>query len=291
MGFLRDALPGVLPPAFVAALLLAPLLWGGGRGSLAAALRVLALAGAFVAGQIVLFGVPPLPPPEAWQWLPWLALAGAAVAILGEVPAAVPAPLRGLLRLLTVAAAARLLVAPYLEWLGWEDGGALLRVGLLAVLWAGLWLAMDRLARRRPGPALPLAFTLAASATSILTLLAGGARLGQLGGVLATAAGVATAVSWLRPGLSWARGGMAVPVLLHGALVLLGWLALAPDLPGVAALLLGLAPLLAWAGEWRATGAEGRRMLPLLRRAALVAVPLLAAAWLVWLARDGGGSP
>src|SRR5262245_19884057 len=148
-----------LLPAGVALLLLAVPLWLRPELGEPAVrwLGAAALAGGFFAGYVGL-GWAPLRPAEPWHWLPWLALLAG---VAGALP--LPGVLRAVLWLGVAALAAWLLFVPGEDWEALRQrcylavGGGVLALGLLIPM-----------ARRQPGPGLPLLLALAALAGAVV---------------------------------------------------------------------------------------------------------------------------
>lgn len=137
----------------------------------------------------------------------------------------------------------------------------------------GLWSGLERLARARPGPTLPLAWAAVCSCAGAALHLSGSASLAQLAGALAVPLGLAWLVSLRQPGLTLAGGGVRCVALLFAGLLLAGHFA--SELPGASALLLA-ASLLGPALGSLARGPRARRFAAVLGTMG----PALAAVWL-----------
>jgi hypothetical protein len=87
-------------------------------------------------------------------------------------------------------------------------------------------------------------YLVAALGVAAALLLSGSLTLGQIGGGLATAVGVAWVASWWQPDLSPSRGGVAVLIATVAALLIEGHVY--SGLPASSAYLLVAAPLAAW---------------------------------------------
>lgn len=258
-----SALLAVAVPALVAGAALAAARgrrWGG----------ALAAGAAFVAGGLLVAGVPAFPPPEASPALLWLALLAAAA---GAVEGAVPRPVRWGLRALVAASVAvallSFLVGTGRRFAAWGEAAPWM-AGSAAAIFA-LGAALDAwAARHETGPAAPLALGIVAAGGGGALFLSGSALLAQQTGALGAAAGAAFLVALARPGWSGARGATAVAAALLPGLWLAGYFY--SDLPAASALLLAAAPLAAWVSElpplararaWpRAWAAAGAVLLP-----------------------------
>jgi len=270
---------GAAAPAAAAAVLLLLLhRFGPTRGPLG----VLALAAAFVAGWALLGRERPAWPPEeadAWQLLPWAALAGSIPGLFAAAPAARGQALGlvgGGAGIFTAWLVLAWRMAPGGVWtpdegLAWIAGLGLTlaAVALAGEAWAG---HEDRTGLRS------LVLVLQASAWSLGILFAHSARDAQMAGVAAACLGGAWAAGLLTGRAALPRGGACLLLLLGGALLLNTWFltGVAEDAP-LAWILLGLSPLLLLL--------EG---LPALRGPRVLAVWLpVVAGLLYWLHRAG----
>jgi hypothetical protein len=133
------------------------------------------------------------------------------------------------------------------------------------------WLSLDRLAARSPSRAIPLALGMTAGVAGITIMLSGYATGGQMGVPLSAAlAAVALASFLITDPVEW-RGTIGVGVAMLFSLLALG--RFFGDLTTLHAVLLFIAPLLAWIGELpllKKIRAWQRAVLQLL----IVAVPL-----------------
>ena len=123
-------------------------------------------------------GWPTWPPHERWQWTVWLALV---VAVIGLLPS-----LRkdGLLLSLATAGLAAVATALLVRPPGLD--GVMARTGLgIAVL--ALAASVEPLARRRPGPMLPLAVVIMAAFSAALLFESGSVKLSLLTASIAAA--------------------------------------------------------------------------------------------------------
>jgi len=216
-------------PAVAAAVLL---LLGGGRDWASALGATIAFLTAWLFEMGWMW--PGTPPPDSKASL------GLPVAIAGAVSL-----LPNRFRIRRVLGLVPAFLAAYWVMSTKKSAGAAAGGAVAIVLWA--W-AAETLARKRPGPAIPLAwmcaFGLAPAAFLAMHYAAGGQFLGSLGA--ASAAWFAIA-GWQRTHVAGAA--LPVAVALYGTLAN-GYLFIYPDpLPLSAALLLGAAPLAAWIGE------------------------------------------
>lgn len=276
----QDLLLGAGLPFLVAAFLL-PLAGGnrleGDEPRSAPWLRAVGLMVAFGAGYLALFGWPPWPPAEGWQWLPLLAGALAFSALLECLLAR---ELLWLPRLAVALATVRLALGPWLEYQATGEEMLWWPVGV-AVAWTGAATAVDALAARRPGVTWPLLLAVTGGAAAVVLLDAGSARLAQAEGVLAAACGGGVLAAWFRRGFHLGRGPAAAAMGLHAALLLNGHFFL-ENLPLAPAVLLLAAPLAGVLGE--APAFRERRLASLVLR--LVAVAILPAVAL-YMVRSG----
>jgi hypothetical protein len=246
---------GLLAAAVSAAVAAAAFLLSRLRGRGGAAAAGPALAAGFVAGYLVVAGLPKGTPAETWQWLLPIA-AAAAVLASAEGFAARRAPL--------LRWAPRLALASFAAW------AALLPDHRTAPGLAGAALGIAALggglegAAARAGPRSSLAIVLAAAAAAAVSLgVSGSMLLGQMGGGLAAAAGACLLLTVRFPPGVGAVPAVAATVL--GSLLLDG--VELTDMPRITALLVAAAPLAAWApvpASWSGT-----------RRAALARIALV----------------
>jgi len=217
----------------------------------------LALAAAFAAAFAGLRGRPAFPPRDAQTWLIYVAGISVLIAILGTVLPPrktwswfILAPLSVMLILVTVW----LLARSQIPLFGWKR--FLLRAAVIAAGMIVWWVLMERLSARPKGAAaaLPLVLTIAASVAALAIVNAHSMLLGQLAGSIAAALGAITLLGlWFRK-LSLSRGGLlTLTVVLLGVILAGHFFA---DLSRLDLILLGVAPLTAWAGElpWKGKG-------------------------------------
>lgn len=273
---------GILLPGGVAAVVLAagwrP--WNrtaeAGKSGLAAG--AVAMGGALIAAQAAIVGIE-VPPIQAGDWL---ALLLAAAVLLGLVDAlfALPGWLRWWLKGTLSAALPLLLLMPLLRHT-WSAGEAAAILGALSLGTLGLWRTLDRLSERVRGAGLPLALGVVTSGSAAVLAVSGSASLGQLGGALAVAVGVALIVGLLKPSFSLARG--AVPPLTVGLTGL--WLngTFYADVPPASLILLFAAPAFALIGQLKPIASLKPWQTALLRAGAVV-LPLAAAAIIAYSA-------
>lgn len=232
---------GALRETLLAATVAAPLALLSGRGRRPWAMA-LALGAGFLTTQIVATGWPRVPPVASGDRL---ALVAAAATAAGTLASGGSGWL--LVAGVAVAAPAFLVRSAETKFLAFGAGT------LLPVV------VVERCARQRPGAALPIALAIVmAGAGSSLALHARAALYGQLLGALAAGLGAVAAVALLRPGTTLARGGLAVPMVLLPAILVLGWRY--AELKLESGLAFAAAPLFVGAGAlrfgpWAATAA------------------------------------
>lgn len=223
---------GALLPAAVSGVLLVLAVRRNGRW---AALRPLAASVGFFAGYAALtWAWRPIDPTNPWHWLPGLALAAAAAEILR--------------RKTQIAARAGLGILAGFVLTDADVPARLLTIGCVAVGILAVWTVLDRRTALSPGPLVPLLLLAVSAAGSAVLMLAGNAKLAQLGGVLAAVQGAAMLVAWRYPASSVPRD--AVPcfgVVLFG-LLLQGHLNNYTDVSLASFLLVAFSPLALFAG-------------------------------------------
>jgi hypothetical protein len=226
-------------PVLAACLLVggACVLFRRGTGPRRAGWEALGLAGGAIAAHLLLRGWRGFPPGDLNDWPLWVAAASLLVGL------ATPWRwwLRGALGLLTVAAAAPLLLRRADGSWTVDDPGLAIPVAIAG--WFALVLAAPATATRLPVPALA-AWAATAAATAGAVVLGHAATIGLTLGGLGLGAAVFTLLAWRWPERIATNGPAAVLALLVPA-----WLILAAtlaDLPRSALGLLAIAPLTAW---------------------------------------------
>jgi hypothetical protein len=260
-----------LPVLLAAVAMLATRPWRRGRdlGGWGAAV---AIAGGLQLAFVNEFGVPRFPPASAQQWIfyfavPLVLVAGALVFVKSKWFAIV-APLVVLGAIPWVMLRNFSFDTPQLRWT-WIAGGA---VAIIA--W---WAAMEPLARRARGGALPLLLGVVMGVTGLAIIDGGIKTLGFVTGSVAFPLFVvAAAATWSR-GSSVARGGVLTLAGLLGALLICGHLLGYPGVPILDVALLALAPLAAWAGELPGLGKPDSWKRGVIRVVAVLAVLALPA--------------
>ncbi len=225
---------GLLAAAVAAAAAAAVFLLSRLRGRGGGAAAGPSLATGFLAGYLVVAGIPAGPPAETWQWLLPIA-AAAAVLASAEGFASGRAPLlRWAPRLAVAFLAARVTLLPG-DRTPPALAGAVLGIAALGGALEG--------GAAREGPRSLLAIVLATAAATAASLgVSGSMLLGQLAGGLAAAAGACLLLSWRFPPAVGAVPAFAAAVL--GGLLLNG--VELTEMPRPAALLLAAAPFGAW---------------------------------------------
>jgi hypothetical protein len=238
----------------------------------------LALAAGYLAGHFGIDGRPPCPPREATDWLWYLTFAAAALGLLDGWR---PAWVRWLLRAALWLGAVWVLARPALR----SDDGAVPTLLVAAAAGPLFWAALAALARRLPGPTLPLVLLPTAVGSAVLLYRCHSAKLAQLAGVVAASLLPVLARSCVRPKLAVAT---APVVLLLPGLWLTGRLYCDPPAPRTSLALLAAAALTPVVGCL-----PGVRRLPVWPRNLLAtALAALLATTAVWQVRseDGAGA-
>lgn len=260
----------VLPAAIVAMMVAAgvcgfALFWGKERAR--GVLGALAVGVAYLAGHLIIAGWTAFPPTDTTNWLPYFALAAAA---LGAFCAVLPvtAWARVVIFALVSTGALRLLLKPRFQY-GWSPGEGWAWVAALGCAIVLLAIVLDALVRR-PGTAveMPIFLLIVSGGTSGALMLSGSMLLGQFAMVLAAA--VFGALVFAARKVALGRGIVPVFSLLVSALLVSGYFF--AELPATSAVLLAFAPVLALVDIGMAN-----RLLALGSRAALVSVPVALA--------------
>ncbi len=216
-------------------------------------------------------------PGDKWQDLMWLPVAGLLIAVI---------PRAGPLRSVLVAG-----VGTWIVWPIVRSDPILVRVlpGLGAL---GLMLSLEPLAKRRPGPSMPIAVGLAFGGAAAVILISGHLNLA----VSVAAAGFALAgvgaASIARRDISMANGPLlaALPLLAVAMVVRYSYMIVeTSEVPTVALLLPPLAPLLRWVGEVPPLTRMKGRKAGVLRVAAVLAVSVVAVGLAIGVAQDEEG--
>ncbi len=276
----RFALAGLLLPALISGVVLLLAWVSRDRAEQAARgwLGALALGGAYALGQALAFGgLPNLPPTQGSDAIFWVAV-GAAVLCVLESLLRVPRWAQPLLRL------AFCLGVPWLLLERLIARGALdqpaLKVGGLALALFALWLALAAWSEKRAGASVPLVLWWTTSAGSAALLLSGSIVYAKFAGILAATLGAAVVIAWLQPSFLLGAGAAGVVAVVDASLWIAGiWIS---DLPSGVAILLGLAPLLAIAGEAGPLARLSPRK-AVLARLGLASLALLPAVFLAWV--------
>jgi hypothetical protein len=266
MSLLQQILPSAIVAMTVAAGICGlALYWGKER--VRAAAGPVALGLAYLSGHLVITGRVTFPPTDTTNWLPYLALAAAA---LGASCALVPTrPWARLIIFAMVSAGAlKLLLKPKFQY-GWSLGEGWLWVAGLVSVFVLLAVILDALGRRTAtATEMPVFLLVTCAGTFGALMLSGSILLGQFAAVLGAAVlgNLVFAVGKVALG----RGIVPVFSLLMGALLVCGYFF--ADLPLASVIMLALAPAFALIP----IGQPGK-LLAFLIRSALVSVPVLAA--------------
>lgn len=185
---------------------------------------------ASVVMHAVLFGGWKLAPVSAGDWRPHIALAAMVLGLIGAVlrPRAGRRWLARVVLLLGVGFVGSIGRVAYL-WKGedfrteaaWSIPGAVVWLGLFAIITCGVWWCLERVTERTrgvSGPGVMCAWTLGASQVFAIGL--SDLQPAQTCTVLAAALGAAIPVALWRPRLTLAFGGATVPVVVTAAVLL-----------------------------------------------------------------------
>jgi hypothetical protein len=277
---IRQVLLGVALPATVAlvAMLVAWRPWSrrdrDGRWGGAVAFTL-----AFLASFVAEAGWPSLPPAERWHRLAFLVLGAGVVGVLVAC-----ARRRGVARVAGAALAGA--IAGWLADLPGVDTTTW-RVGM-GVVTATLVLALDPLAKRRRGVALPVSLVVVFATLAMLLMESHNAKLAVVAGALSASAGGVAVLALLDDRVTLAGGGVVVAMTALAALGLAGRAYDYADLPVACLALPVAAPLVLWVGEARIVDRRPGWLAAALR-VAIVLVPCAIAVGLVLLGREDAG--
>ena len=238
---------------------------------------VFAIAAAFAIAFTGIAGWPSFPPLEMHNWLPFIAMG---TAIIGIIATAMRRDwiVHSVLSLALILITSWLLIktssTPPAERWAWT---AALAAGL--TIW---WVAMELLARRNPGPGLPILLAFFAAGSALVLADSGTISFAQLAGAVALAVGLIGLTALWFKNLSLSRGAMlALAVLLMG-LIFCGHVV--ADVSRRDLIILGAAPLVLWLGQlpvvnrrpWRRFAVGGVVMFIVLSIAVVPAIKGLA---------------
>jgi hypothetical protein len=274
--FLTLLLQSALVPFGVALVVLA----AGRAARLDASAPLLALAGGFLASYFAtLHGQWSLVPKVALDWLPWIAVAGAVVAVATEsLPSA---GARVAARLLVAAVAGALVIYPAVGSLGVVK--ALAALAALALLVALVWTLKARAARQ--AATRPLLLAVVAGGAGLALMLDSSQAIGQLSGALAMTLATCMLFALPRFSVPFTPATTGVAVLLLAALLASAYVYAGFPL-GYVALLAGALLIDPAAALIR----RGQGGLPWIPAAVLTAIPVLVTVALaVKTAQDHGG--
>jgi hypothetical protein len=269
----------VLVPALVALAVLAASRAARLNGQSA----VLAMTAAFVASYFAtLHAQWSLVPHGALDWLPWIAIGGAAGALVAERASGAA---RLVLRLVVGLVVAALLVSGAVASLGMAKAVFALVVAgvLIAAVWSGFAATAEGGARH------PLLMAVVAAGTGLSLMLDSSQKLGQLSGALAVALGACMLVNLPRVRVPFPPAASGAAVVLLGALIFTAHLYAGFSLWYVALLLLALlADSLLAAGARLRGGVQAQRSW--IPAAVLTVVPVVATiAMVLKAAQEHGG--
>lgn len=237
----RSIALGVLLPAFIcaAALLAAWRPWQKDRsdafsqwgGSLGFGL-------AFAISSGLLLGWAALPPKENWQWLTYLSFFAVVVGLVNSWRRKT-----GLVCGLIFACASAYLLVPTWQEPRWVWIVALAGANLV------LLLTLDPLGRRWQGSTFAFTFLLTSTSCSVLLVLSGNAKFGQLAAIVAACCATSMLLSWWCHKLTLAGGAIPVIALLLPGLMFNGHFYNYSNVPPACFFLLLAAPIAAWIGQ------------------------------------------
>lgn len=232
---------------------------------------VLALAAAYMMGQVAIGGWPGFLPNTTEQWLVWMAVAAAGVECL-ERRFTCPY-LRWGIRSALVAALLGLTLKPLFQH-SWSFGQSCAwTVGIAGGL-LGLW-RLSPGTKSEPQAILPmLAWTLVVFATAAASALGGSLKLGQFAGALAAGLAACSILSLWQTDATLDKGGWGVLLILWGGLLCNSFFY--ASVPWWAALLIAISPASLALRPFIQTRI-GRPWLGAVLSLTIVAVPLLAA--------------
>lgn len=196
-----------------------------------------AVSAAFAGAYAALFGWPSPPPPESWQWLPYLLLP---VAILGAAIDALAIP--GLFKWLLVIIIC--LVATWMLIPEFVTERRIVWIIAIALSVLAIWLAIVAASRRiHPAFVTGAIMVMMTGASIFLVRHSGNAKLGQLAGALAAPLGVCLVVAiWRKQAIGAVT--LAAPVsVAHVGLIACGYFNSFSETPFAAYLLITLSPV------------------------------------------------
>lgn len=248
------------------------------------AAAVFAVAAAFVASYFAtLHAQWSLVPHVSMDWMPWLAVLGAAAALFIEQAGG--AGRRFALRFATGLAASAVIVWGAMGSLG--AGKAVLAAVVAALLVAVTWTTMAPVADG--GARRPLLLAIVAGGAGLALMLDSSQQIGQLSGALAVALGVCMLFNLPRPRVAFPPAAAGAAVVVLGALILNAHLYAGFSAGYVALLLAALLaePVLIVAGRLRGRHAEAGSWVP---AAVLTAIPVVVTvAMVLKTAQEQGG--
>ncbi|MHB1300365.1 MAG: MraY family glycosyltransferase [Burkholderiales bacterium] len=171
-------------------------------------LSALATGAGFLVGYALIYGTFAFPPIEAQGWLPCLIAVNFLVFSFDDLKGFSHKTRMALQGALSIAGAALILLPLF------KTGFPALQLAVSALLWFGLWIALDG----RNGPVL----FLVAAGNAIVSATTGSTLLGQLGGVLAAVLGGHLAFNFPKSRIPLGHAGAAVAVTTLASLMLIG---------------------------------------------------------------------
>lgn len=244
----------------------------------------LALGLAYLVGHLGLQGVPGL---GIEGGLLSISLGGAGVAVL--LAWFKPGPrLAALVRLAAAAGSAWVLLWPLAQPQGWTLAQLAGNLGLVTVATVAVWLGLERLLERAPGPAAVLALVVLVAGSSGVVVMGALAFTARLLAPLAAGLGAVFLLSWANPGarlLQTSAPMLALTLVSHWAAAMFYG-----ELPPVSLSLLVLAPLPLMLLRSQALLRAGR-MAALFAALGLAGIPLAGAAVPAAMNYFGGATP
>ena len=272
MFLLKQILPAVLLALSVAAGVQGLVWWLGTRRA-QRALTPVALGLGYFFGHFLITGWTPFPPTDTTNWLPYVGLAAVGLGVFWR--AFPKAAFAGASLALLAVGALRLLLEAKFRY-GWTAGQGWIGVIVLGIGVALLGVILSALVRRSSAAIeFPFVVLIVGAGSSGALMLSGSFLLGQFGAVLV--GGICGALALGIRGSAEIEGIVPVVSVLLGVLLVSGYFF--ADLPGLSALLLAAAPVLALIPTGRLSGLSAAAF-----RIGLVSLPVATAVILAFRA-------
>lgn len=236
MTIFKDLVLPILVPTVVCAvvLILGQRLWR----RVGSAWIAIGLAAGFLACQVLVDGLPAIPPRESWQWLCLLVLGAIAVGFV-DMPRRLSAFLWVMVPVLFAGGCGWVLV------LAGQDHLWLHRLTVAAALL--VWMAaLHPIAGRARGTSLSLPLCMGFIGTSLILVFSGSAKLAQLAGGFAACLGALAVLAWWRPSMALGRESIAVAGVLIVGLLYSGYSLSFSGVPLWTYTVAAAAPLAVW---------------------------------------------